>query len=229
MIIYCFDRRSIMIESKDIIPKLNEALEKSKKRKFSQSFDLSIGLRGIDLKNSANAVEEVVVLPHERGKKIRVCGLVDKEMQTAAKTSFDKVIMKDDFPKWMSNVKGLKKLADECDFFVAQANIMGEVAKSFGRVFGPRGKMPNPKASCVVPPNAKLDVLKDRLKKTVVLKAKKSPVINVRVGLETQKLEEVANNIHAVLDTLVKHLPSGEQSIKHVHVKMTMGKSVKIM
>lgn len=215
-----------MVEEKEVINKVNEALEKSKKRKFSQSIDLSIGLKGVDLKSTP--VQEVLILPYERGKPVKVCGLVDKEMQTEAKKHFDKLIMKDEFSKWQSNVKNMKKLADECDFFVAQANIMADVAKTFGRVFGPRGKMPNPKASCVVPPGANLDVLMKRLKKTVILKAKKGPVINLRVGSENQKVEQVAKNIKQVLDNLVKHLPNYEQNIKHVHVKTTMGKSVKI-
>ncbi|MBN1923328.1 MAG: 50S ribosomal protein L1 [Nanoarchaeota archaeon] len=218
-----------MIDKKDIIPKLSEALDKGKKRKFSQSYDLSIGLKGIDFKNPASAIEDVVILPHERGKKITICGLVDKDMQTAAKAAFDKVVMKDDFSKFLANKKSAQKIADECDFFVAQANIMGEVAKNFGRVFGPRGKMPNPKASCVVPSNAKLDVLIERLRKTVVLKAKKAPAINVRVGTDKQKPEQIADNIHVILESLIKHLPNGEQNIKNVYIKTTMGSSVKLM
>lgn len=218
-----------MIDKNEVLNKLNDALTKSKKRKFSQSIDLSIGLKGIDFKNPNNSIEEVMVLPFERGKSVKVCALVDKDMQTDAKANFDKVIIKDEFPKWLSNIKGLKKLADEYDYFVAQANIMGEVAKNFGRVFGPRGKMPNPKASCVVPPGSKLEILKNRLKRTVVLKAKKAPVMNLRVGVEGQKLEEVAENIHYIIDNLIKHLPNHEQNIKHVHVKTTMGESIQIM
>ncbi len=216
-----------MIGKKEIINKIKIALEKKGDRKFSQAIDLSIGLKGIDLKNQANAIEEFIVLPYSNGSDFKICGLVDKELQTEAKTHFDKVIMKDDFDKY-TNKKNLKKIASEYDYFVAQANIMALIAKTFGKVFGPRGKMPSPKANCVIPANAKLETLKGKLKRTVLLKAKKSPVINVKVGNEKQNIEEVAENIHSILDFLVKYLPQGEQNIKSVYLKTSMGESVKL-
>ncbi len=216
-----------MIGKKEIINKIKIALEKKGDRKFSQAIDLSIGLKGIDLKNQANAIEEFIVLPYSNGSDFKICGLVDKELQTEAKTHFDKVIMKDDFDKY-TNKKDLKKIASEYDYFVAQANIMALIAKTFGRVFGPRGKMPSPKANCVIPANAKLEALKGRLKRTVLLKAKKSPVINVKVGNEKQNIEEVAENIYSILDFLVKHMPQGEQNIKNAYLKTSMGESVKL-
>jgi len=217
-----------MIDKKAIIEKLKLALEKKRDRKFSQSIDLSIGLKGIDLKNQANAIEEFIVLPFTNGSDFKICGLVDKELQTEAKNNFERVIMKDDFEKF-SNKKELKKLATEYDYFVAQANIMALIAKTFGRVFGPRGKMPSPKANCVVPANAKLEALKGRLKRMVLLKAKKSPVFNVKVGNEKQKIDEVAENIYAILDFVIKHVPQGEQNLKNAYLKTSMGESVKLM
>ena len=218
-----------MITIIEIKKKIEEALKNSKKRKFIQSIDLSIGFKGIDLKQTKNQIDEVIILPHNRGKVVKICGLVDKELQSEANKYFDKVIMKDDFPTYNGKKKELKKLAVEYDFFVAQMTVMGLIAKVFGRVFGPKGKMPNPKASCVVPPNAKLHVLKDRLNKLVLLKAKKSPVVNVKVGAENGNLDEISENIHYVLTQLSSHLPNGEQNIKHAYVKTTMGQSIKVM
>ncbi|MDD2678789.1 MAG: hypothetical protein PHT91_00980 [Candidatus Nanoarchaeia archaeon] len=217
-----------MIAKKEVEDKIKLALEKKRDIKFLQAIDLSIGLKGIDLKNQANAIDEVMVLPHSNGSNIKICGLVDKELQTESGNNFEKTIMKDDFEK-ISGKKELKKLATEFDFFVAQANIMALVAKSFGRVLGPRGKMPSPKASCVVPANAKLEALKNRLKRTVMLKAKKSPVINLKVGNEKQNIQEVADNIIAVIDFMSKHLPQGEQNIKHAYIKTSMGESIKLV
>lgn len=218
-----------MITAIEIKKKIEEALKNSKKRKFTQSIDLSVGFKGIDLKNTKDQIDEVIVLPHNRGKVVKICGLVDKELENEAKKYFDKVIMKDEFASYNGKKKKLKKLAEEYDFFVAQMNVMGQIAKVFGRVFGPKGKMPNPKASCVVPPNAKLDVLKNRLKKLVILKAKKSPVVNVKVGLESGNLDNISENIHYILTQLSNHLPNAEQNIKHVYVKTTMGQSIKVM
>jgi large subunit ribosomal protein L1 len=217
-----------MIAKKDIENKIILALEKKGDRKFLQAIDLSIGLKGIDLKNQANAISEFIILPFTNGSDFKICGLVDKELQTEAKNNFEKVIMKDNFDKYTKK-KEIKKLAAEYDYFVAQASIMTLVAKTFGRVFGPRGRMPSPKASCVVPAGAKLGALKNRLKRTVLISAKKSPVFNVKVGNEKQKMEEIVENINTVLEFVIKRLPIGEQNIKHVYLKTSMGKSVKLM
>ncbi|MDD4352990.1 MAG: 50S ribosomal protein L1 [Candidatus Nanoarchaeia archaeon] len=217
-----------MIAKKDIESKIKLALDKKSERKFSQAIDLSIGLKGIDLKNQSNAIEEYIVLPFTNGSDYKLCGLVDKELQTEAKNNFERVIMKDDFDKF-GNKKDLKKLASEYTYFVAQANIMALIAKTFGRVFGPRGKMPSPKANCVVPANVKLDALKNRLKRTVLISAKKSPVFNVKVGNEKQKTEEIVENIMTILEFVIKRLPNGEQNVKHAYLKTSMGESVKLM
>ena len=218
-----------MIVVSEIKIKIEEALKNSKKRKFSQSIDVSIGIRGLDFKMPKNHIDEVMILPYSRGKKIKICGLVDKELEVEANKYFDKVIIKDDFVKFNGKKKELKKLASSYDFFVAQMNVMGQIAKVFGRVFGPKGKMPNPKAGCVVPPNAKLDIVKEKLDKLIILKAKKSPVLNVRVGNEKSDINHVAENIHYILTQVSSHLPNGEQNIKHVHVKTTMGSSIRVM
>ncbi len=218
-----------VISKEDVLKKVKELLELGKKRNFVQSIDLSIALKGINFKNPAEAVEDVLILPHERGKKLKICALVDKDMQTQAKQVFDRVIVKDEFQSLAGNKKELKKIASAYDFFVAQANIMPLVAKTFGRVLGPRGKMPNPKASCVVPPNAKLDILKEKLKKTIILRAKKGPVINLRVGTEKQKPEEIADNVYYIISNLAKHLKNGEQNIKHVYLKKSMSESMRLM
>ncbi|VVB74354.1 50S ribosomal protein L1 [Candidatus Tiddalikarchaeum anstoanum] len=218
-----------MIETKDIILKVKDALAKNNKKKFSQSVDLSIGLKGVDLKNPNNAIDELVALPKGKGKQVKVCALIDKELQTVAKNLCYKVILVDEFPKWKDNVKGMKKLANECDMFIAQSTIMPKIAQTFGRILGPRNKMPSPKTGTIVLPSSKLDNLIDRLTKSVFLRAKKAPSINVIVGTEKMTPEDISANVFAVLDFLVRHLPEKEQSIKHVYIKTTMGESVKIM
>ena len=81
------------------------------------------------------------------------------------KKSLDAAFETHDFDQFKDNASKIKKLAGEYDFFVAQANIMPQVATVFGKVLGPRGKMPNPKAGCVVPPKSQLGPLKERLGK----------------------------------------------------------------
>ncbi|MAF34956.1 50S ribosomal protein L1, partial [Candidatus Woesearchaeota archaeon] len=140
------------------------AKESSPKRKFTQSGELIIALKDLDIKKQDNQIDVFVQLPHATGKKIKICALVGPELQAQAKECCDTVILTEEFSKYKDK-KVLKKLAEDHHHFIAQANIMADVAKTFGKVFGPKGKMPNPKAGCVVPPNANLKQVTDRLRK----------------------------------------------------------------
>jgi large subunit ribosomal protein L1 len=200
----------------------------SQKRKFTQSFDLIINLKDINLKDPAQQVDVFIPLHYSKGKKAKLCALVGPELSKQAKDVFDTVILHDDFEKYAKDKKLTKKLAKEHDFFVAQANIMPDVAKSFGRVFGPKGKMPNPKAGCVVPPTANLKPLYDRLQKTVRVSAKTAPTIQVLVGNEEMKDSEVLDNIMTVFNSVIHSLPNEKNNIRKIYLKLTMGKTVKV-
>lgn len=216
------------METKDVISALEKLRKEAKKRNFVQSVDFSIVLKDVDLKNPENKIDEFLVLPNGIGKDVKVCALVDKELSTQAKEVCDKVILKDEFSKYAGKKKEIKKLANDYDYFIAQATVMTDVAATFGKVFGPKGKMPNPKAGCVVPPKADLKPLVERLKKTVRIQAKKQPVISTIVGKENMDNEKLAENIKTVYDFVVKKLPRGEQQIKKKYVKLTMSKPVVI-
>ena len=105
---------------------------------------------------------------------------------------------------------------------------MPEVAKVFGKVLGPRGKMPNPKAGQILPPKGEIKPIVERQQYYVRLKTGTQPVIHVPVGNEKMKDEEVAKNIERVIDALSEKFPQGVKNIKSVYLKLTMGKSVKI-
>jgi len=122
----------------------------------------------------------------------------------------------------------MRKLAKGYDFFIAQANLMAKVATTFGRVLGPKGKMPNPKAGCVVPPNANLKPLVAKLQKTVRIAAKTTPMVQMAAGLEDQKEEEVSDNILTLYDQLIHHLPKERNNVRSIYLKLTMGKPQKI-
>lgn len=200
----------------------------SPKRKFTQSFDLVINLKDINLKDPAQQIDMFIPLPYSKGRKTKVCALVGPELKKQANEICDFVVLHDEFEKYARDKKLTKKLANDYDFFVAQANLMADVAKSFGRVFGPKGKMPNPKAGCVVPPNANLKPLYDKLQSTVRLAAKTSSSIQVLVGNEEMKEEEVLDNIMTVFNQTIHHLPAEKNNIRSIFLKLTMGKSVKV-
>ena len=214
--------------NKQTVIKALEALEKdSPQRKFNQSVDLIIALKDLDFKKTTDQVDFFITLHYTTGKKVKVCAFVGAELKAEAEKVFDHVILESDFGKY--DKKKAKKLAKQYDFFVAQANIMAKVAQVFGRYLGVRGKMPNPKAGCVVPPKgANLKTLYDKLQKTIKISAKKIPLIQLRAGTQEMPAEQVADNIMFIYDQLIHHLPNEKHNISVVYIKLTMGKPARI-
>ena len=216
------------MKQEDIRKAIEEAKKNSPKRNFNQTYDLIIVYSNIDIKKPEQQVDFYANIPFSTGNDTRVCALIGPELMDNAKQSCDGAVGADEFEKYSKDKKLLKKLARDYDFFIAQANIMPKVAAAFGRVLGPRGKMPNPKAGCVVPPNANLKPLVTRLKKTVRVVAKTAPMSQVSVGKENSKEDDVIENILALYDQLIHHITGGKDSVRKIYLKLTMGKPVKI-
>lgn len=215
------------MEKKELINAINKAKEVSSKRNFKQSFDLIINLKGIDLKKTEQQVNIFVQLHYPRGREAKICALVGPELLGQAKRDCHGFISIDDFGKY-SDKRAIKKLADSYDYFIAQATIMPKIATAFGRVFGPRGKMPNPKAGCVVPPNANLKQVVERLQKTVTLRTKNDPIIMTSIGKENAKEEELADNAMTIYNAVIHSLPNEKYNVKSVYIKLTMSKPVMV-
>lgn len=209
----------------DILETLKSARENSKKRNFAQSIDLIINLKGIDLKKPEQNISTFVTLPYSAGKTIKIGAFVSDELQNKAKEVCDIVINKKDFSKYSDNLKELKKIAKNIDFFIAQANLMTDIAKFFGKTLGPIGKMPNPKAGAVIPPNAvELKPLVEKLKRTIRIQTKNEQAIKAIIGKENMKDEEITENILAVYNIVLHSVPNEIHSIKKSILKLTMGK-----
>ncbi len=210
-----------------IINSIKKVRELSKKRNFDQTFDLVINLKEIDLKKSEENINTLIPLPFPKGKKPKVCAFVGPELQTSAKALFDKTILTEEFPKY-SDKKLIKQLASQFDYFIAQANIMPNVATTFGKVLGPKQKMPNPKFGCVVPPTADLKPLAAKLEGSVRLQTKNEPILKCAVGKESMKDEEIQQNILTIYNNIAHSLPREEGNIGSVYLKLTMNKPLKI-
>ncbi len=215
------------MEQKQILEVLKKLKEGSPKRNFKQSVDIIITFKDIDMKKTENQLTLYANLPHNEAKDVRVCALVGPEMKEEAKPA-DKVILLDEFDKYKNNKKAVKKLADEFTFFVAQGNIMAQVATAFGRILGPRGKMPNPKAGCVVPAKTNLKPVVEKLKHSVKLTSKDSLMIQCSVGKEGMDENKISENALSIYNQVVHAMPQEKNNIKHVMLKLTMSKPVKI-
>jgi len=211
------------MQPKNLEKSIKQVKEASQKRNFKQNIDLIFNLKDLNLKKNDEQVDLFASLHYNSGKKIKICALVGPELKEEASKNCDLTIAQEDFPKYAKDKKAAKKLAKQYDFFIAQANIMPQAAQTFGKVFGVRGKMPNPKAGCVVPPKANLKSLVEKLKKTVRIIAKIQPLIQVPVGSEDMTEAELADNIMTVYNQLIQHLPNEKNNIKSMFLKTTMG------
>lgn len=212
------------MDKNNLIKAIQELKKSSQKRNFRQSVDFIVTFRNFDPKKTP--LDFYLDLHYPRGKNVSVCAFVGPELKEEAKNC-DEMIMADDFPKYTKDKKLIKALARKHNFFIAQANLMGKVATTFGRILGTRGKMPNPKAGCVVPPKASLKPLHTRLQKLLKIKAK-AAFIQCPMGSEEMPEEQVADNILTLYNALVHHLPLERYNIRTMKLKLTMGKPVKI-
>jgi large subunit ribosomal protein L1 len=217
-----------MVSKEEFIQTLQIVRANSPKRKFAQSVDLIFNLKDLDLKKPEEQLDVWVPLANDRGKAVRIGAFVGPEMQVQAKTACETVIVHDDFKRYEGKKKDIRKLAKTHDIFVAQANIMPDVAKFFGRVLGPRGKMPNPKAGCVVPPNANLKALTEKLKKMIHVVAKIQLSAKCSIGKEDMQDDKLIENIMTVYNAVIHSLPQEINNIKSVMLKLSMGPVFKV-
>jgi large subunit ribosomal protein L1 len=213
------------MEKNNLIKTVQELKSTSQKRNFKQTVDLIVTLKNFDLKKTP--LDFYVDLHNPKGKRASVCCLVGPEMREEAKEC-DEVILSDDFKKYQEDKKLTKKLAAKHDFFLAQANLMAQVATTFGRILGSRGKMPNPKAGCVIPPKTPIKPLYLKLQKLLRIRTKGGAFIHAVVGAEDMPDEQIADNIFTAYNALVHHLPAEENNISNIRLKLTMSKPVKI-
>jgi large subunit ribosomal protein L1 len=203
----------------EIMEAVKKAKDESKPRNFTQSVDVVINIKDLDVKKPENRIEEEIFLPNGRGKAVKIAFIADGELALQAKNpGADLVIDKDELEDLGKDRKAAKKMANQYNFFVAQADMMPLVGRFLGPVLGPRKKMPRP-----VPITAKPDPIMDRLKNTVKIRVKDQPVVQAIVGSQEMEDEMIADNIEAILNVLDQKLEKGRNQIKSIYVKTTMG------
>ncbi|MGO9387591.1 MAG: 50S ribosomal protein L1 [Methanobacterium sp.] len=209
----------------EILEAVKKAKDESKPRNFTQSVDVVINIKDLDVKKPENRIDEEVFLPKGRGKQVKIAFIADGELAVQAKNAgADLVITKSELEEMGKNRKDAKKIANQYNFFVAQADLMPLVGRFLGPVLGPRKKMPKP-----VPASAKPDPILERLKSTVKIRIKDQPVIQAMVGSHEMEDEMIAENIEAVLGILDRNLEKGRNQIKSMYVKTSMGPVVRVV
>jgi large subunit ribosomal protein L1 len=209
----------------EILEAVKKAKEDSKPRNFTQSIDVVITIKDLDVKKPENRIEEEVFLPNGRGKDVSVVFIADGELALLAKNAgATLVITREDLESFGKDRKAAKKVANQNDFFVAQADLMPLVGRFLGPVLGPRKKMPKP-----VPASTKPEALMERLKNTSKVRIKDQPVIQAIVGTQDMNDEQIADNIEAILQILDRKLEKGRNQIKSMYIKTTMGPVARVI
>jgi large subunit ribosomal protein L1 len=212
-----FDRQKI-------VEAVKEAKARAKPRNFTQTVEMAVNLKDIDLKKPENRFKLEVVLPHGRGKEPKIAVIADGAVAEAAKKLGLDVISGEQLEELAKSPREARKLAKKYDFFIAAAPLMPKIGRYLGRYLGPRNKMPQ-----VVPPTmTNLEPIIERTKRTVRVQLKNNPVVHAPIGTEDMDDEKLAENAEAVLNAILGKLERGENQVKSVYVKTTMGPAVKV-
>jgi large subunit ribosomal protein L1 len=174
------------IDSAPIVNALKKLKDQTKKRKFTQSFDLSVKIKDVDLKQPKNRISAEVFLPNPIAKSRKICVVGTGDLGVRAKNMGLEVLDKDGLDKLKSDKKAAKKFVKNIDIFIAGVDLMPVLAKSLGPVLGPSGKMPlgPPKGKGIIPPNADLTPVVEEYNKMVRIRLRNNLVVNCKVGNE---------------------------------------------
>ena len=186
--------------------------------------EVAFNLKDMDLSIPKNRINEEIILPHGRGKDIKVAVIGTEEMAVKAKGVADRVIKAEELEELAEDKKAAKKLANEFQFFVAEAPLMPLIGKRLGVVLGPRGKMPKP-----IPPGADPSGVISNLRKSIQVRSKASKTFHAPIGTKDMATKDLAENVDAIIKRVTSKLERGKMNIDSVYIKTSMGPSVKLM
>ena len=203
---------------------VNEAvsiLKKTASAKFDETIEAHIRL-GVDGRHADQQVRGAVVLPHGTGKNVRVLvfakgdKLAEAEAAGANYVGGEELIPRIQKDGWL-----------DFDVVVATPDMMGVVGR-LGRVLGPKGLMPNPKAGTVTMDVTK--AIKDIKAGKVEYRLDKTNIIHVPIGKASFDEEKLADNFHTLIGAINKAKPAAAkgQYLKSVVVSSTMGPGIKL-
>lgn len=197
-----------------------DILKAATSAKFDESLEISL-LTGVDPKKSDQQVRSTILLPHGTGKKARIVVLAKGDN---AKAGLDAGAMEAGDAEIIERIKGGWT---DFDALIATPDMMREVGK-LGKVLGPRGLMPTPKAGTVTKDVAK--AVADLMKGKVEFKVDKSGCINLLVGILNFTKEQIVENIEALIGAIARAKPPTAKGtyLKSLHLASTMGPGIKI-
>ncbi len=195
------------------------AVKAAAKAKFNETVDVAVRL-GVDPRHADQVVRGTVVLPHGTGKTVRVLVVTQGEKAKEAEAAGADFV----------GLEFLQKLKDgwlECDVIVATPDVMGQLGQ-LGRVLGPRGLMPNPKAGTVTLDVAK--AVREIKAGKIEFRVDKTGNVHVPIGKVSFSEAQLAENLQAFMDTIMRAKPAAAKGvyIRSATVSSTMGPGVRL-
>ncbi len=202
----------------------NEALDlvcQTAKAKFDETVELHVRL-GVDSRHADQQVRGAVVLPNGTGKKVRTLVFAKGDKADAAREAGADYVGDTDFVE-----KIMKENWFEFDVVIASPDMMGVIGR-LGRVLGPKGLMPNPKAGTVTPDVAR--AVTEAKAGKIEYRLDRNNIIHCPIGKASFGAEKLAENFNTLMGAVIKAKPASAkgQYIKSCVVASTMGPGVKV-
>jgi len=188
--------------------------------KFDAAVDMDVRL-GVDPRKANQMVRGVTTLPHGTGKEVKVLVLCTPDKEEEAKNAGADMVGLDEY------VEKIQKGWVDFDVIITMPSAMGKVGK-LGRVLGPRGLMPNPKAGTVTMEIGK--AVEEVKKGKIDFKVDKFGIIHTRIGKVSFTPEQIADNVKELAQTILKLKPSASKGtyMLSVHISSTMSPGIRI-
>ncbi|NYT06781.1 MAG: 50S ribosomal protein L1 [Methanomicrobiales archaeon] len=214
-----------MVERARILEAVKAAIEKAPERKFSESVDLTINLKNIDMAQPKNRIDETILLPHGTGRNVGIAVLGKGDITTQAREAgVDLIISPEEIERLGGEPREARQVASSYRFFLAETSVMPQVGRFLGPRLGPRGRMPTP-----IPGGTDIRPIVERLRNSVKVRTKDKKTFHVKVGSTQMPPEQIAENIDAVLKKIEGALEQGAMNIRSVYVKTTMGPAERLV
>jgi large subunit ribosomal protein L1 len=191
--------------------------------KFDGTVEVHMRL-GVDPRHADQQVRDVVVLPNGLGKTVRVLVFAQGEGAALAREAGADVVADDD-----ETLARIQQGWTEFDVAIATPDVMGKVGR-LGRVLGPRGLMPNPKAGTVVPAEDLPRVIREAKAGRVEFRVDKTSNLHVPIGKVSFEQKKLYENLAALMEAVKKARPSAAKGtyIKRITLTSTMGPGIKL-